>query len=77
MKTKPKTFDAVAASRQWREETSRMLDAMPMADRVAFLEGFRMPAADRKPNAVASGGAIGVREDAAPYTHEPGEEDAP
>jgi hypothetical protein len=41
MKTKAKSFDAVAASRQWREETSRMLDAMPMAERIAFLEGLR------------------------------------
>ena len=76
MKTKPETFDAVAASRQWREETSRTLDAMPMADRIAFLEGFRAPAADPKPNA-AAGGAMGVREDATPYTLEPRKEVAP
>jgi hypothetical protein len=31
MKTKAKTFEAVAASPQWRAETSRMLDAMPSA----------------------------------------------
>lgn len=68
MKTKPKNFDAVAASRQWREDAGRMLDAMPMAGRIAFLDGFRAPAADRNPNA-ASGhaeGAVAVREDAAP-----------
>ena len=77
MKTKAKTFDAVAASRQWREETRRMLDAMPMADRIAFLEGVRVPAADQKLNAAATGGAIGVREDATPYTLEPGKEETP
>lgn len=31
----PKAFDAVAASRQWRETTSRKLDAMSRAERLA------------------------------------------
>ncbi len=35
MATPPKAFDAVAASRQWRETTSRKLDAMSRAERLA------------------------------------------
>ncbi|MCX6868864.1 MAG: hypothetical protein NTV46_22210 [Verrucomicrobia bacterium] len=79
MKTKPKNFDAVAASRQWREDAGRMLDAMPMAGRIAFLEGLRAPAADRKPNAASAPaeGAVAVREDTTPYTAQPGKEETP
>lgn len=79
MKTKPMTFDAVAASRQWREGTGRDLDAMSLADRVAFLEQFRAPGADGKPgkSAVAAKETISVREDEAPFTAQPGKESAP
>jgi hypothetical protein len=35
MATPPKTFDAVHASRQWRETTSRKLDAMSREERLA------------------------------------------
>jgi hypothetical protein len=58
MKTKPKTFGAVAASRQWREDAGRMLDAMPMTERLAFLEGLRVRGAGSNPAA--------AREDATP-----------
>lgn len=37
METKTKSFDAVAESRLWRETTSRKLDAMTSAERVAYL----------------------------------------
>ena len=36
-----KTFDAVAESRRWKEETSRMLDAMELPARLAYLESLR------------------------------------
>lgn len=36
-----KTFDAVAESRQWREATSRKLDAMSLEERLAPLESVR------------------------------------
>jgi hypothetical protein len=35
--TKQKTFDAVAESRRWRRETSRLLDKMSPAEEIAFL----------------------------------------
>ncbi len=38
METKTKTFDAVAESRKWREATSRKLDAMGIAERMAYLK---------------------------------------
>jgi hypothetical protein len=38
MTTRTKTFDAVAESRKWREATSRKLDAMSRAERVAYLK---------------------------------------
>ena len=41
METKPKTFDAVAESRKWREATSAKLDAMSVAERLAHLRGVR------------------------------------
>jgi hypothetical protein len=75
MKTKPKTFDAVAASRRWRAETSRTLDAMPVAERIAFLEGLRT---DQRPHPgpVPADGACTVREE--PETYDaPGKEAAP
>ena len=34
-------FDAVAESRKWREATSRKLDAMSGAERLAYLESVR------------------------------------
>lgn len=63
MKTKPKTFDAVAASRKWREDTGRMLDAMSMGERLAFLEGLR----NRGTAVVETGGAAVLREEPAKY----------
>ena len=38
MATQTKTFDAVAESRKWREATSRKLDAMSRAERLAYLK---------------------------------------
>jgi hypothetical protein len=38
METKQKTFDAVAASRQWREATSRKLDALSREQRLIYLK---------------------------------------
>jgi hypothetical protein len=37
MMTKKKTFDAVAESRKWREETGALLATMTQAERIAFL----------------------------------------
>jgi hypothetical protein len=36
MATKKKTFDAVAASRRWRRETSRLVRDMTQEERLAF-----------------------------------------
>jgi hypothetical protein len=41
METKPKAFDAVAESRNWRETTSRKLDAMSVEERLAYLRSVR------------------------------------
>ena len=38
---KTKIFDAVAESRKWREATSRKLDAMSVAQRLAYLGSVR------------------------------------
>ena len=38
MTTQTKSFDAVAESRKWREATSRKLDAMSRAERLAYLK---------------------------------------
>ncbi len=38
MTTRTKAFDAVAESRKWREATSRKLDAMNRAERLAYLK---------------------------------------
>ncbi len=38
MVTQTKIFDAVAESRKWREATSRKLDAMSRAERLAYLK---------------------------------------
>jgi hypothetical protein len=35
--TKKKTFDAIASSRRWRRETSKLLSKMTSAERIAFL----------------------------------------
>ena len=40
MNTSKKPFDAVEQSRRWREETSKVLDAMTRAERIAFLATF-------------------------------------
>lgn len=63
MKTKPQTFDAVAASRQWREDAGRRLDAMPLAERMAFLEGLRVRDADGK----SAPSRLAACEDEPPY----------
>ena len=63
MKTKTKTFDAVAASRKWREDTGRILDAMSMVERIAFLEGLR----NRGGMRAGAGESCVVREDPIPY----------
>ena len=39
MDPKTKTFDAVTESHKWREATSRKLDAMTPAERIAYLRG--------------------------------------
>jgi len=36
MATKKKTFDAIAASRRWRRETSRLVRNMTQEERLAF-----------------------------------------
>jgi hypothetical protein len=41
METNPKAFDAVAESRQWREATSRKLDAMSREERITYLNHAR------------------------------------
>ena len=38
METKTKTFDAVAESRKWREETSLKLNAMSLEERLKYLK---------------------------------------
>jgi len=38
---KVKTFDAVAASRKWREDTGRRLDAMSIEERLAFFNSLQ------------------------------------
>lgn len=57
MRPKKKAFDAVAESRKWREATSRRLDAMSQAERIAFLnrrlETLRA-SAQAKPQALSS-----------------------
>jgi len=40
METKTKTFDAVAASRQWREAASQKLNAMSRPERLAYLKNL-------------------------------------
>ena len=40
METKTKTFDAVAASRKWREDASRKLNAMGRDERLAYLQAL-------------------------------------
>ena len=40
METKPKTFDAVAESRKWREAASQKLNAMSRAERLAYLKSL-------------------------------------
>ncbi len=41
METKTKTFDAVAESRKWREETSLKLNAMSLEERLKYLKESR------------------------------------
>jgi hypothetical protein len=38
METKTKVFDAVDASRKWRETASRKLNAMSRSERLAYLQ---------------------------------------
>jgi len=63
-----KSFDAVAESRKWREEASRVLDAMDAPTRLAYLAGLyaKLPP---KRSTLAGGihtSAV-VREDSPPY----------
>ena len=65
MKKTEKTFDAVAESRRWREETSRMLDAMELPARLAYLESLRTRphASYRTAQTGAENNAASVREE--------------
>ena len=63
MKTKPMTFDAVAASRKWREETGRLLDAMSIEERLAFLDSLRL----RKAATAKAPSSCAVREASIDY----------
>jgi hypothetical protein len=45
--TPPKTFDSVASSRQWRETTSRKLDAMSHAERLPHYASLMKQAAGK------------------------------
>lgn len=54
MKTKKKSFDAVAESRKWRIETGRKLNAMPLAERLAYLARERERYAEKQPGLAAS-----------------------
>jgi hypothetical protein len=40
METKTKTFDAVAESRNWREASSRKLNAMTRDERLSYLQAL-------------------------------------
>ena len=65
MQTNKKPIRAVAASRGWKEETSRELDAMGLEARIEFLESARprtMAGRRRKPLPTHGRGAL-VRED--------------
>jgi hypothetical protein len=63
METKTKAFDAVEESRQWRESTSRKLDAMSLEQRLAHLkavsEHFQKEIRRRRQTA----GSVSVRSD--------------
>ncbi len=54
MKTKTKSFDAVAESRKWRAATGRRLDAMSLADRLAHLAQERERYSASQPGLAAS-----------------------
>ncbi|MEQ1853942.1 MAG: hypothetical protein ABMA01_20415 [Chthoniobacteraceae bacterium] len=54
MKTKKKSFDAVAESRKWRIEMGRRLNAMPLAERLAYLARERERYAEKQPGLAAS-----------------------
>ena len=54
MKTKKKSFDAVAESRKWRIETGRKLNAMPLAERLAYLARERERYLEKQPGLAAS-----------------------
>jgi hypothetical protein len=53
MATKKKTFDAIASSRRWRRETSKLLSKMTSAERIAFLNRRLedWPSASKAPSA--------------------------
>ena len=54
MKTKTKSFDAVAESRKWRIETGRKLGVMPLAERLAHLRRERERYAENQAGLAAS-----------------------
>ena len=51
---KRKMFDAVAESRKWRIGTGRRLNAMPLAERLAYLARERERYAEKQPGLAAS-----------------------
>ena len=63
METKNKAFDAVAESRKWREATSRKLDAMTVAERLAYLSNVRERYAAERKDAVDPAESCVVREE--------------
>lgn len=63
METKNKAFDAVAESRKWREATSRKLDAMSRAERLAYLDKVRDRYLAERKVAVESAESCVVREE--------------
>lgn len=62
MKTKTKSFDAVAESRKWRVETGRKLNAMPLAERLAYLARVRERYLKEQPGLAASFASSAARE---------------
>jgi len=51
METKTRTFDAVEMSRQLREETSRVLNAMSRDERLTLVSSSLTPAPTYEPSA--------------------------
>lgn len=80
MKKTRKIFDAVAESRRWRAETSKVLDAMSCVERIAYLATLCPDTAN--PKSALTLRAIpptpfAVHEAAPPYGGQPDKEAAP